>query len=170
MGCPLYQLIMEEICHTSVKAGSFLSGCPQRLKAADGRVMAGITQMWGSTAPAAFHALTGVIIQLASTSRWARWSCAMVWLSIGPEFDSAVAICTSRVRPYPLLPFAYSLLLLLLCRAAPKFIRQQSLPPLLPLCSQQHRCVVIETISKGFNLSWCQSTSCKKVLCNGKAF
>lgn len=33
-GCPLSQLIMEEICHTSVKAGSFLSRCPQHLKTA----------------------------------------------------------------------------------------------------------------------------------------
>lgn len=34
MGCPLHQLITGEICHASVRAGPFLSRCPQRLKAA----------------------------------------------------------------------------------------------------------------------------------------
>lgn len=34
VGCPLYQLITEEICDTSVKAGSFLSRCPQHVKTA----------------------------------------------------------------------------------------------------------------------------------------
>lgn len=32
MGCPLYQLIMKKICHTSVRAGLFLSPYPQHLK------------------------------------------------------------------------------------------------------------------------------------------
>lgn len=127
---------------------------------ADGRVAAGITKMQGATAlaglfsprtgwrcrqashSAAFPAPTGVILQLASPSRWARsgpwvpgarWSWAAVWLSLGPESNSAVAICTSRVRPHPRRPFAYSPLLLPLCRAAQKFITQASLPPLLPL-------------------------------------
>lgn len=35
MGCTLLKLITGEMCHASVRAGPFLSPCPQRPKAAD---------------------------------------------------------------------------------------------------------------------------------------
>lgn len=98
----------------------------------------------------------------------AQWDWATFRLSLRP--GSGSDICTSRVRPHPQVPFAHSLLVLLLCRETQKFIKQAKSPSTPPPCSQQQRCVVTETISKGFNQSGCQSTSCERILCNGKAF
>lgn len=117
-----------------------------------------------STAPCV-HVVSSLILPWVPG---AQWDWATLGLSLGTGSSSAV--CSSRVRAHPWLPLARSLLLLLLCRETQKYITEVNPPSTPPPCSQQQRCAVTETISKGFNQSGCQSSSRERVMCNGKAF
>lgn len=187
MGCPSRQLITGENCHVSVRAGPFVSCCPQRLKAAE--PMAGwcqnnkIRSATDLAGLAACRNLTPLLLVSMSCpchlqphppkgQSWSLCARSAVGLSstvagsgLSPAlclYQQSQASCTSALCSFS----AASAPL----QGNPKVYTSGKVSlHSSPLLSATEMCVT-EMISKGFNQSGCQSTSCERVLCNGKAF